>query len=279
MAAKKCLFFTAAAKATALELADVVRLEHRGYAVGVRNGAAAVAGFYFGTRLEAADAIACVFGGTIPSVFTDAISDYPDGDVTMGITAKAEAVKLIKPTSAVSITAAQAAVTALASVITTAKSSTTAANGTLQTDVDAAVGVLVADGVAPTQGHVNTLNTAWGLLKTAIALASTNANLISTTALSTALALIVPGSLTMVAGSKLQLVCVKADLTENETNTVALTDVTASSTTYASSDEAKATVDGGGIVTAVAAGSAVITATHTYASGKTETATVSVTVS
>lgn len=42
------------------------------------------------------------------------------------------------------------------------------ANGTLRTDVAAAVAVLVADGASPTQAHVNTLNTAWGLLNTAI---------------------------------------------------------------------------------------------------------------
>ena len=35
--------------------------------------------------------------------------------------------------------------------------------------VDTDVGVLVADGASPTQGHVNTLNTDWGVLKPLIA--------------------------------------------------------------------------------------------------------------
>lgn len=47
--------------------------------------------------------------------------------------------------------------------------------GTLTTNVAAAVAVLVADGASPTQAHVNTLNTAWGLLATAIAALSTAA--------------------------------------------------------------------------------------------------------
>lgn len=38
---------------------------------------------------------------------------------------------------------------------------------TLQTTVDTAVGVLVADGASPTQAHVNTLNTAWAASKAA----------------------------------------------------------------------------------------------------------------
>lgn len=47
------------------------------------------------------------------------------------------------------------------------------AAGTLTTNVAAAVAVLVADGASPTQAHVNTLNTAWGLLATAIAATNT----------------------------------------------------------------------------------------------------------
>lgn len=47
------------------------------------------------------------------------------------------------------------------------------ASGTLADDVAAAVGVLVADGASPTEAHVTTLNTAWGLLATAIAAAKT----------------------------------------------------------------------------------------------------------
>jgi hypothetical protein len=49
------------------------------------------------------------------------------------------------------------------------------ANGALTTNVAAAVAALVADGATPTQGHVTTLNTAWGLLATAIAALSTSA--------------------------------------------------------------------------------------------------------
>jgi hypothetical protein len=47
------------------------------------------------------------------------------------------------------------------------------ASGALATDVDAAVGVLVADGATPTEAHVTTLATAWSLLATAIADAKT----------------------------------------------------------------------------------------------------------
>lgn len=54
---------------------------------------------------------------------------------------------------------------------TTADDDTGTASGTLTTNVAAAVAVLVADGASPTQAHVNTLNTAWGLLATAIATA------------------------------------------------------------------------------------------------------------
>ena len=49
------------------------------------------------------------------------------------------------------------------------------AAGTLTTNVAAAVAQLVTDAGTPTQGHVNTLNTAWGLLATAIAAANTAA--------------------------------------------------------------------------------------------------------
>ena len=57
-----------------------------------------------------------------------------------------------------------------------------------------------------------------------------------------------------------------------------VTDVTAATTTYASSVPAKATVDANGLVTGVAAGTTTITATHTYAVGKTITATAVITV-
>lgn len=56
----------------------------------------------------------------------------------------------------------------------TAQTDVATAAGTLTTDVAAAVAVLVADGASPTQAHVNTLNTAWGLLATAIATAKTS---------------------------------------------------------------------------------------------------------
>lgn len=58
-------------------------------------------------------------------------------------------------------------------------------------------------------------------------------------------------------------------------------DVTGSAagTTYASSVPGKATVSAEGLVTGVSAGTTVITATHTYASGKTVTATRTITVS
>lgn len=50
-----------------------------------------------------------------------------------------------------------------------ATSDAATAEGLLAVDVAAAVAVLVADGATPTQAHVNDLNTAWGLLETAIA--------------------------------------------------------------------------------------------------------------
>lgn len=49
--------------------------------------------------------------------------------------------------------------------------------------------------------------------------------------------------------------------------------VPASGVVYASSDETKATVNASGLITGVAAGQATITATYTYATGKTITAT------
>lgn len=57
---------------------------------------------------------------------------------------------------------------------TTADDDAGTAAGTLTTNVAAAVAVLVADGATPTQAHVNTLNTAWGLLATAIATTKTS---------------------------------------------------------------------------------------------------------
>lgn len=64
-------------------------------------------------------------------------------------------------------------------------------------------------------------------------------------------------------------------------NALVGSDVTAAAagTTYASSVVGKATVSAEGLVTGVSAGSTVITATYTYASGKTVTATRTITVS
>jgi uncharacterized protein YjdB len=73
-----------------------------------------------------------------------------------------------------------------------------------------------------------------------------------------------------------QLQCLKAN--GADISALTLADVTAVTTTYASSVAAKATVSAGGLVTGVAAGTTIITATHTYASGKTVTATTTVTV-
>lgn len=73
-----------------------------------------------------------------------------------------------------------------------------------------------------------------------------------------------------------QLQALKA--TGNDVSALTLADVTAISTSYASSNAAKATVSAGGLVTGVAAGSSTITATHTYTSGKTITATSVITV-
>jgi len=54
---------------------------------------------------------------------------------------------------------------------TDADTATGTASGALTADVAAAVAALVADGATPTEEHVTTLNTAWGLLATAIAAA------------------------------------------------------------------------------------------------------------
>lgn len=66
-------------------------------------------------------------------------------------------------------------VTAAVSDLSTLTTNVATAQGTLETNVVNAVAVLVADGALPTQGHVDTLNTAWGLLKTAIDALSTAA--------------------------------------------------------------------------------------------------------
>lgn len=66
------------------------------------------------------------------------------------------------------------AVTPSSTAATTADTNTGTAAGTLTTNVAAAVAVLVADAASPTQAHVTTLNTAWGLLATAIAAAKTS---------------------------------------------------------------------------------------------------------
>lgn len=64
-------------------------------------------------------------------------------------------------------------VTSFLGAATAADDAAGTASGTLTTDVAAAVAVLVADGASPTQGHVDTLNTAWALLATAIAATKT----------------------------------------------------------------------------------------------------------
>lgn len=87
---------------------------------------------------------------------------------------------------------------------------------------------------------------------------------------------LLPATHSMAAAATKQMQVLKA--TGNDVSALTLADVTAVSTTYTSSNEAKATVDSAGIVTAVAAGTATITATHTYTSGKTTTATAVITV-
>lgn len=88
---------------------------------------------------------------------------------------------------------------------------------------------------------------------------------------------VLPATATIAAAGTQQLQVVK--VTGADTLNLTITDVTAVTTTYASDDEAAATVDAAGEVTGVATGSATITATHTYDTGKTETATAVITVS
>lgn len=88
---------------------------------------------------------------------------------------------------------------------------------------------------------------------------------------------VLPATATIAAAGTQQLQVVK--VTGADTLNLTTTDVTAVTTTYASDDEAAATVDANGLVTGVATGSATITATHTYDTGKTETATSVITVS
>lgn len=87
-----------------------------------------------------------------------------------------------------------------------------------------------------------------------------------------------PATLAISSGTA-QLYVVKA--AGSNADDVALSDVTASAagTTYSSSATSKATVSAEGVVTKVAAGTTIITVTHTYATGKTLTSTVEVTVS
>jgi hypothetical protein len=87
-----------------------------------------------------------------------------------------------------------------------------------------------------------------------------------------------PATATLTTGQTLQLRAIKA-LGDN-VDAITQSSVTASTlgTTYVSATTAKATVSAEGLVTfAAAGGSSVITATHTYASGKTVTATMTVT--
>lgn len=85
-----------------------------------------------------------------------------------------------------------------------------------------------------------------------------------------------PDTHSMAVAATKQLQVLKA--TGDDISALVLADVTAVSTTYATSDAAKATVSAGGLVTAVATGTATITATHTYTSGKTITDTMVITV-
>jgi len=87
---------------------------------------------------------------------------------------------------------------------------------------------------------------------------------------------LLPATANVAALATQQLQALKANGVDISALTLA--DVTAVTTTYASSDAAKATVSAGGLVTGVAAGTATITATHTYATGKTITATAVITV-
>jgi len=87
---------------------------------------------------------------------------------------------------------------------------------------------------------------------------------------------LLPATASVAAAATKQLQALKAN--GNDISALTLADVTAVSTTYASSDATKATVSAGGLVTGVAAGETTITATHTYASGKTITATSVITV-
>lgn len=87
---------------------------------------------------------------------------------------------------------------------------------------------------------------------------------------------LLPATHSFAVSATKQLQALKA--TGNDVSALTLADVTAVTTTYASSDAAKATVSAGGLITGVAAGSTTITATHTYTSGKTITATSVITV-
>lgn len=87
---------------------------------------------------------------------------------------------------------------------------------------------------------------------------------------------LLPNAHSMAVAETKQLQCLKAN--GNDVSTLSLADVTAVTTTYASATPAKATVSAGGLVTGVAAGTSVITATHTYADGKTVTASMTVTI-
>lgn len=103
---KVCLYFCAAMIPTATELAAAQRLRYKYGTVTVMNGGAfAISEPEFGTQgdtsgdeLMPADAIA---GTTIPSDYTTAIANYPDGNVTQGAPANPEALSIL-PGAAVS---------------------------------------------------------------------------------------------------------------------------------------------------------------------------------
>lgn len=299
---KTVLFFLAGVVPTADELALIDRLTYRYANVFVRN---TLQSAEYGDHLEPADALA----GTIPATYltgegsTVDTDVYPDGDASLPAEEKAEAVLLISPPSVFAPNGTEAAITTLGTNIGTAQTTTATAKtstaaavtakvaGAAITALQDAMDVLQSDGAVPTEAHVDTADAAWDTVAAAITAlhsavdtgdtdtgtAKTAVDALDEGPVSTALALMVPGTSTVSVGGTLQLVAVKADLNE-DTDAVTLTNITAVDTTYASSNEAKATVDSAGIVTGVEAGSATITATHTYAEGLTQIATRAVTV-
>lgn len=88
---------------------------------------------------------------------------------------------------------------------------------------------------------------------------------------------ILPNPVAIVGTATRQLQVMKVN--GDDVSALTMVDVTATNTTYSSSATNRATVNASGLVTGVSVGTSTITATHTYATGKTITATVVVTVS